>query len=117
MVLYPTEKDRDIDHCIVIKYVPDAGDSKKAMDEYVSEIFLGGNHTLVAYNVCEDSLLAAPLMMDLFLLTELCERINYRVISENGDFKRFDTILSWLAYLCKSPKTEDGLQVVNALSR
>jgi myo-inositol-1-phosphate synthase len=93
----------------VIKYVPDAGDSKKAMDEYVSEIFLGGNHTFVSYNVCEDSLLAAPLMIDLFLLVELCERINYKIVSEDEDFKRFDTILSWLAYLCKSPKTEDGL--------
>lgn len=39
-VLYPGSK--KIDHEIVIKYVPYTGDSKKAMDEYVSEIFLGG---------------------------------------------------------------------------
>jgi myo-inositol-1-phosphate synthase len=30
------------DHCVVIKYVPYVGDSKRAMDEYTSEIFLHG---------------------------------------------------------------------------
>ena len=30
------------DHCIVIKYVPYVGDSKRAMDEYTSEIMMGG---------------------------------------------------------------------------
>ncbi len=30
------------DHCVVIKYVPYVGDSKRAMDEYTSEIFMGG---------------------------------------------------------------------------
>lgn len=39
-VLYP--KSIEIDHTIVIKYCPTTGDSKKAMDEYISEIFMGG---------------------------------------------------------------------------
>lgn len=30
------------DHVVVIKYVPYVGDSKRAMDEYSSEIFMGG---------------------------------------------------------------------------
>ena len=30
------------DHVVAIKYVPYVGDSKRAMDEYTSEIFLGG---------------------------------------------------------------------------
>lgn len=30
------------DHCVVIKYVPHVGDSKRAIDEYTSEIFMGG---------------------------------------------------------------------------
>lgn len=76
-VLYP--ETNKIDHEIVIKYVPYTGDSKKAMDEYMSEIFLGGQHTLVLYNVCEDSLLAAPIILDLILLTEVFERIEYKV--------------------------------------
>ena len=40
------------DHTVVIKYVPHTGDSKKAIDEYTSEIFMGGEHTFVSYNVC-----------------------------------------------------------------
>lgn len=72
-VLFPNEA--KIDHEIVIKYVPFAQDTKKAMDEYCSSIFLNGLHTLVLYNVCEDSLLAAPIIIDLVLLTELFERI------------------------------------------
>lgn len=42
------------DHVVVIKYVPYVGDSKRAMDEYSSEIFLGGKQTIVMHNTCED---------------------------------------------------------------
>jgi myo-inositol-1-phosphate synthase len=60
---------------VVIKYVPYVGDSKRAMDEYTSEIFMGGKNTLVMHNTCEDSLLATPLILDLCIMAELCERI------------------------------------------
>lgn len=63
------------DHVVVIKYVPYVGDSKRAMDEYTSEIMMGGHNTLVIHNTCEDSLLAAPLILDLAILGELCDRI------------------------------------------
>merc|ERR1719265_1249279 len=63
------------DHCVVIKYVPHVGDSKRAMDEYTSKIFMGGTNTIVMHNTCEDSLLASPLILDLVLITELAERI------------------------------------------
>ncbi|VVB08439.1 unnamed protein product [Arabis nemorensis] len=33
-------------HVVVIKYVPYVGDSKRAMDEYTSEIFMGGKNTI-----------------------------------------------------------------------
>lgn len=72
-ILYgPREKP---DHCVVIKYVPYVGDSKRAMDEYTSEIFMGGKNTIVLHNTCEDSLLASPIILDLVILCELCERI------------------------------------------
>lgn len=32
------------DHCVVIKYVPAVGDSKRAMDEYTSTIFMNGTN-------------------------------------------------------------------------
>ena len=70
-VLFPTKESRNIDHEVVIKYVESTGDSKKAIDEYISEIFLGGHHVMATYNVCEDSLLAAPIIMDLIILSEL----------------------------------------------
>jgi myo-inositol-1-phosphate synthase len=63
------------DHCVVIKYVPYVGDSKRAMDEYTSEIFMGGCNTIIMHNTCEDSLLASPLIIDLAVLAELCQRV------------------------------------------
>ena len=60
---------------VVIKYVPNVGDSKRAMDEYMSEIFMGGRNTIAMHNTCEDSLLAAPIILDLVLLAELTSRI------------------------------------------
>jgi len=104
------------DHEIVIKYVPSAGDSKKAIDEYVSEIFLGGKQTWSIYNVCEDSLLAAPIILDLILLTELAERIEWKE-EEEKDFHKFDVVLSLLGYLCKAPKNRGDVPIVNSLFR
>jgi len=66
---------------MVLQYVPCVGDSKRAMDEYTSEIFMGGKNTIVMHNTCEDSLLAAPIILDLVLLAELTTRIQF--MSEN----------------------------------
>jgi myo-inositol-1-phosphate synthase len=63
------------DHVVVIKYVPYVADSKRAMDEYTSEIFMGGRSTIVIHNTCEDSLLAAPIILDLIILAELLTRV------------------------------------------
>lgn len=38
---------------VVIKYVPYVGDSKRAMDEYTSEIMMGGTNTIALHNTCE----------------------------------------------------------------
>jgi len=40
------------DHVVVIKYVPTVADSKRAMDEYTSEIFMGGTNTIAMHNTC-----------------------------------------------------------------
>ena len=104
------------DHCVVIKYVPFVGDSKRAMDEYTSEIMMGGRNTLVVHNTCEDSLLAAPLILDLIILTELCQRIQYRIGSEST-LHTFHPVLSILSFLCKAPLVPPGTPVINALFR
>lgn len=102
------------DHCVVIKYVPYVGDSKRAMDEYTSEIFMNGTNTIAMHNTCEDSLLAAPLIIDLVILGELCERIQIKKEGEVG-YSRFHSVLSILSYLLKAPMTPPGTPVVNAL--
>ena len=51
----------------LLSYGPNVGDSKRAMDEYTSRIFMNGENTIVMHNTCEDSLLAAPLILDLCL--------------------------------------------------
>lgn len=104
------------DHCVVIKYVPHVGDSKRAMDEYTSEIMMGGTNTLVIHNTCEDSLLASPLIIDLIVLAELCERIQFKVGNET-QFQKFNPVLSFLSYMCKAPLVPRGTPVVNSLFR
>merc|ERR1712146_30517 len=73
-ILY--KKGEKPDHLVVIKYMPFVRDSKRALDEYTSKIFMGGLNTIVMHNTCEDSLLASPLIIDLVILAELCENID-----------------------------------------
>ncbi|XP_058116225.1 inositol-3-phosphate synthase [Anopheles ziemanni] len=109
--------DEHPDHCVVIKYVPYVGDSKRAMDEYTSQIMLGGHNTLVIHNTCEDSLLATPLILDLAILGELCSRIQVRRNESSAEFVPFRSVLSILSYLCKAPLVPQGTPVVNSLFR
>lgn len=104
------------DHVVVIKYVPYVGDSKRAMDEYTSEIFLGGKNTIVMHNTCEDSLLAAPIILDLVILAELIQRIELKKDGEDA-FHGFHPIAVLLSYLTKAPLVPQGTPVVNALAK
>lgn len=113
-ILY--QKGEHPDHVVVIKYVPAVEDSKRAMDEYTSEIFMGGVNTVVVHNTCEDSLLAVPLILDLVILCELSCRITYKT-SEMTSFCRFHSVLSLLSYMLKAPMVPDGTPVINALFR
>ncbi|XP_022194293.1 inositol-3-phosphate synthase [Nilaparvata lugens] len=111
-ILYkPGEKP---DHCVVIKYVPYVGDSKRALDEYTSELMLGGHNTISIHNTCEDSLLAAPIILDLVILAELCSRIQFKAENQQT-YHQFHPVLSVLSYLCKAPLVPSGTPVVNAL--
>ena len=107
---------------MVIKYVPHVGDSKRAMDEYTSEIAMGGHNTLVVHNTCEDSLLAAPIILDLAVLAELFQRITFKVMlllldrmpCTVGIVSGFLRVAlasthwaAWLVNQCKSQKTVD----------
>ncbi|XP_033638734.1 inositol-3-phosphate synthase-like [Asterias rubens] len=111
-ILYKDNKKPD--HCVVIKYVPYVSDSKRALDEYTSEIMMGGRNTLVIHNTCEDSLLATPIILDLVILAEICQRISFKT-DEEDEYQRFHPVLSILSYLCKAPLVPNGTPVINAL--
>jgi len=113
-ILYDESKGEHPDHCVVIKYVPYVRDSKRALDEYTSEIFMGGLNTIAMHNTCEDSLLATPVMYDLVIVAEMMQRIQYKT-GAMKEFERFDNVLSVLSYLLKAPLVPKGTPVVNAL--
>lgn len=102
------------DHVVVIKYVPFVGDSKRALDEYTSKIFMNGNNTISMHNTCEDSLLATPLILDLVIVCEISERIQLKKEGA-ADFERMHSVLSLLSYMLKAPLVPRGTPVVNAL--
>ena len=108
-ILYPEDR-KDVDHTIVIKYCPFVGDSKRAMDEYTSEIFLNGHFTLVTHATCEDSLLAAPIMLDIVLIAEFLTRVQI-------DDEEMGPVLSYLSFFFKAPVTNHPEYVFNSFSR
>lgn len=93
------------DHTVVIKYMPAVGDNKRALDEYYAEIFMGGHQTISLFNVCEDSLLASPLIIDLVIVTELMTRVAWKADSGDEsaprDYQGFHSVLSILSYMLK----------------
>lgn len=93
------------DHTVVIKYMPAVGDDKRALDEYYAEIFLGGHQTISIFNVCEDSLLASPLIIDLVLVAEMMTRIQWKAHGTDtaeAKYAGFHSVLSILSYMLKA---------------
>jgi len=74
-------------------------------------------------NTCEDSLLAAPIIIDLVILTELFQRIEWKVCEDNaslndnleGSWYPFRSILTILSFLLKAPLVPNDSPLVNAL--
>jgi len=108
-ILYP-EDNKHIDHEVIIKYVPFVQDSKRALDEYSSTIFMNGVNTISSYNICEDSLLATPLMIDMVILGELLSRMS---VNE----EKMGPVLSYLSFFFKAPSTNHDEYVINSFSR
>lgn len=117
-ILYNDEKGRTVDHCIVIKYLPAVGDSKVAMDEYYSELMLGGHNKISIHNVCEDSLLATPLILDLVIITEFLQRVHYKKAEESDEqYQDFYAVLTLLSYWLKAPLSKPGFKPINGLNK
>ncbi|KAK4966041.1 Myo-inositol-1-phosphate synthase [Elasticomyces elasticus] len=115
------------DHTVVIKYMPAMGDNKRALDEYFAEIFMAGHQTISLSNVCEDSLLAAPLIIDLVIVAEVMTRIQWKVHAASADagsdgnkdtgYRGFHSVLSILSYMLKVLLTPPGTPFINALAK
>ncbi|KAI3406964.1 INO1 [Candida oxycetoniae] len=115
-ILYNKETGDKVDHCIVIKYLPAVGDSKVAMDEYYSELMLGGHNKISIHNVCEDSLLATPLIIDLVVVSEFLSRVQYKKVGES-EYHDFYSVLTFLSYWLKAPLSRPGFKPINGLNK
>lgn len=73
------------------------------------------------FNICEDSLLASPLIIDLVVIAEMMSRIQWKSASTDGaattEYKNFHSVLSVLSYMLKAPLTPPGTPVVNSLAK
>lgn len=72
--------------------------------------------SLLIFFIIQDSLLASPIILDLVILTELCQRITFRT-QQDTSFQSFHSVLSLLSFLCKAPLVPPKAPVVNAFFR
>jgi len=87
----------DIRHQVRIDYYPPRGDNKEGWDNIDIFGWLGYPMQLKINFLCRDSILAAPLVLDLALFLDLAKRSGMRGIQE------------WLSFYFKSPMTARGL--------
>ncbi len=94
--LYP-ELYGDIYHKVRINYYPPRGDAKEGWDNIDIFGWLNYPMQIKVDFLCRDSILAAPLVLDLALFSDLGKRAGFRGVQE------------WLSFYFKSPQTASGL--------
>ena len=94
--LYPSLY-RDLCHVVRINYYPPRGDNKEGWDNIDLVGWLGYPMQLKINFLCRDSILAAPIVLDLVLFLDLAKRANMSGIQE------------WLSFYFKSPVHAPGL--------
>ena len=82
----------DFHHKVVISYYPPSGDNKEGWDCIDIFGWLGYPMQIKVYFLCRDSILAAPLVLDLVLFMDLAQRAKMSGIQE------------WLSFYFKSPQ-------------
>lgn len=87
----------NIFHKVRINYYPPRGDNKEGWDNIDIFGWLGYPMQVKVDFLCRDSILAAPLVLDLVLFSDLAQRAGMRGIQE------------WLSFYYKSPMTAQGL--------
>ncbi|ACO31776.1 MULTISPECIES: inositol-3-phosphate synthase [Acidobacterium] len=91
---------KDIFHKVRINYYPPRGDNKEGWDNIDIFGWLGYPMQIKVDFLCRDSILAAPLALDLVLFLDLAKRSPE--LSHLG-------IQEWLSFYFKSPQTAPGL--------
>ncbi len=85
----------DIHHVVRINYYPPRGDNKEGWDNIDIFGWLGYKMQIKVDFLCRDSILAAPLVLDLALFLDLAKRSQLSGVQE------------WLSFYWKSPQTAD----------
>lgn len=84
-------------HKVRINYYPPHGDNKESWDNIDIFGWLGYGMQIKINFLCRDSILAAPIVLDLALFLDLAKRAEMSGIQE------------WLSFYFKSPQTMEGL--------
>jgi len=93
----------DLYHKVRINYYPPHGDNKEGWDNIDIRGWLDYGMQIKIDFLCRDSILAAPLVLDLALLLDLAARSGMGGIQE------------WLSFFFKSPQTKKGLPPMHDL--
>jgi myo-inositol-1-phosphate synthase len=94
--LYP-QLYKNFYHAVRINFYPPRGDAKEGWDNIDIFGWLGYPMQIKIDFLCRDSILAAPLVLDLVLFLDLAQRAGMRGIQE------------WLSFYFKAPMTAPGL--------
>jgi len=94
--MYP-ELYEHIHHKVRIEYYPPRGDAKEGWDNIDIFGWLGYPMQIKINFLCRDSILAAPLVLDIMLFMDLAQRAGMRGVQE------------WLSFFFKAPMTAPGL--------
>ncbi|MBN1650909.1 MAG: inositol-3-phosphate synthase [Bacteroidales bacterium] len=92
---------KDMYHKVRINYYPPKGDDKESWDNIDIFGWLGYKMQIKVNFLCKDSILAAPVVLDLVLFMDLAQRADMKGIQE------------WLSFYFKSPQTKDGLHPIH----
>jgi myo-inositol-1-phosphate synthase len=87
----------DIHHKVRINYYPPRGDNKEGWDNIDIFGWMGYPMQIKVNFLCRDSILAAPIVLDLALFFDLAHRSGMNGVQE------------WLSFFFKSPQTVPGL--------
>ena len=90
-------------HVVRINYYPPRGDNKEGWDNIDIIGWMGYPMQIKVNFLCRDSILAAPLVLDLALFSDFAQRAGMKGIQE------------WLSFYYKSPMVAPGLQAEHDL--